>query len=320
MKTLLLLLLLLAPGWAQPTDCPGKPGAPVEVRVGLYVLDFNFIRSNDQNYSMIGYLTYRWKDPRLAHKGPSYRMGRDRLWFPLLDVANASEFVKFTEGPVDVQPDGSCRSWTRFKAVLNCAFDLQSFPFDCVDLLFEVQSMQEPYDTLRLITDGELSRFAASEFEGEWEIDEKGFQGNDTSTSTPVPYAVGRFVIPATRHWQYYLWIYFIPLFLVLATTWTVFWTNPPNIQVTTTALLGAIMHRIAVGSALPRLHLLTYADAFFLVSLFFILASNVGVSLVLRLDEQRSPRRDTLRRFFSISLPVCYVLAQLALYHLLID
>jgi len=313
-----MLLLLLLPVAAQPTDCPGKPGAPVEVKVGLYVLDFNYIRSNDQSYSIIGYLTFRWKDPRLAHQGPVQRLGRDEVWFPLVDVANASDFVKFTEGQVDVQPDGSCRSWTRFKAVLNCPFDLQSFPFDSTDLLFEVQAMQEPYDTLKLITDGELSNFAASEFEGEWEIHEKGFQGNDLSTSTPVPYAVGRFLMPATRYWQYYVWIYFIPLFLVLATTWTVFWTNPPNIQVTTTALLGAIMHRIAVGAVLPRIHLLTYADGFFLVSLFWILASNVGVSLILRLDEQKDARkRDILRRVCSILLPISYLIAQAILYQL---
>src|SRR5687768_10539406 len=106
---LLLLLLLLVPAWAQPTDCPGKPGAPVEVRVGLYVLDFNYIRSNEQTYSIIGYLTFRWKDPRLAHAGPMRRMARDKVWFPLLDVANASDLSKFAEAPVDVQPDGSCR-------------------------------------------------------------------------------------------------------------------------------------------------------------------------------------------------------------------
>lgn len=323
MRSLLLLLLLVAPAWAQPTDCPGKPGAPVEVRVGLFVLDFNWIHSNDQSYSMIGYLVYRWKDPRLAHKGPAHRLGRDKIWFPLLDVANAQDFAKVSEEPVTVESDGSCSTSTRFKAVLNCPFDLQSFPFDSTDLLFEVQSLLEPYDRLHIITDGDLSRFAASEFEGEWEITEKGFTGNDMQTpnyggGTPR-FAIGRFSMPATRRWQYYLWIYFIPLFLVIATTWTVFWTNPPNIQVTTTALLGAIMHRIAVGQVLPRLHLLTYADGFFLVNLFWILASNVGVCLVLRLDEQKSPRRDTLRRLFSIALPVSYILMQFVLYKMLL-
>src|SRR5690349_8122247 len=49
--------------WAYP---PVRDARPVEVTVGLYVLDFARVTAREESFDLTGYLELSWRDPRLA--------------------------------------------------------------------------------------------------------------------------------------------------------------------------------------------------------------------------------------------------------------
>jgi hypothetical protein len=73
-----------------------------------------------------------------------------------------------------------------------------------------------------------------------------------------------------------------IPLVLIVAMSWCVFWIDPKEagsqISVAITAMLTLIAYRFAVGSDLPAISYLTRLDYFILASTFLVYASLVEV------------------------------------------
>src|SRR5262245_18248341 len=96
-------------GAAQPAAAPEEQTEapeprPVEIRLGLTIVDFARINNRDETYDVHGYLEMKWKDPRLArkpraplkHPAQVWRRlhpSRD-LWVPKLSFLNSLEETK----------------------------------------------------------------------------------------------------------------------------------------------------------------------------------------------------------------------------------
>lgn len=71
------------------------------------------------------------------------------------------------------------------------------------------------------------------------------------------------------RQSAYYLWKIFLPLLLIVAASWTVFWIDDLGINIGTafTMMLTVVAFNFAIADTLPRVPYLTFMDAVLLAS-----------------------------------------------------
>jgi hypothetical protein len=108
------------------------------------------------------------------------------------------------------------------------------------------------------------------------------------------------------RHVRHYVVKVIIPLVLIVAMSWVVFWIDPlqtaSQISVAVTTMLTLIAYRFAVGSELPNIHYLTRMDEFLLGSTVLVFASLLEVvvtsSLASRDQLERARRVDRRARW----------------------
>jgi Neurotransmitter-gated ion-channel ligand binding domain/Neurotransmitter-gated ion-channel transmembrane region len=290
------LLLGMAPAAGAATAqeggaalAPPAEGGPMRVQVGLWVLDIDSIDSAAQRFVANVFLTVRWKDPRLAHGGatPVVRSSNE-VWTPRLQIANESGLVRRTLPDVlEVQGDGEVLYRQRFVGSFSQRLDLTDFPFD------------EHRFRLHLVLPG--VKPAEVEFVPDERLVARGLPGaagiaDDISlpdwrilecTARPLPYVlvpgldVAGYALEfrAARDTWYWIWKVILPLALIVAMSWSVFWIDPANagtqIGVATTAMLTLIAYRFAIESRVPPVSYLTRLD-------WFISGSTVLVFLTL--------------------------------------
>src|SRR6516225_1613503 len=86
---------------------PPSTKGPIQVKVGLFYLDFDSLDTTSQNFRASGELYISWKDPRLAFNGASpkasehvYRKGE--IWDPDITVLNATDGELADTNPLHV--------------------------------------------------------------------------------------------------------------------------------------------------------------------------------------------------------------------------
>jgi hypothetical protein len=82
-----------------------------------------------------------------------------------------------------------------------------------------------------------------------------------------------------------------IPLILIVAMSWIVFWIDPEEgavqINVAITSMLTLIAYRFAIGSTLPLVSYLTRLDYFILLATILVFASLMEVIIVVRMAKR---------------------------------
>jgi hypothetical protein len=116
---------------------------PVEVRVGLYLLNLVALDEVHQTFTCTGYLTEKWKDPRLSFSpregAPEKRYYRkEDIWFPMLEFDNSAAPRTETSYLLDATPDGAAEYVVKFAVTLSTNMALRAFPFDSQDLVVYV--------------------------------------------------------------------------------------------------------------------------------------------------------------------------------------
>ena len=84
--------------------------------------------------------------------------------------------------------------------------------------------------------------------------------------------------LEAKRYNEYYIIKIILPLFLIVAMSWIVFWIDPEQagtqIGVATTSMLTLIAYRFMVGGMIPAVPYLTRMDHFILASTLLVFAA----------------------------------------------
>src|SRR6476646_11685522 len=95
-------------------------------------------------------------------------------------------------------------------------------------------------------------------------------------------YSSYAFEFTASRNAQHYIWKVILPLILIVAMSWSVFWVAAsevgPQLSVATTSMLTLIAYRFAIDSQLPVLPYTTSLDAFILMSTLLVFSSFIEV------------------------------------------
>jgi hypothetical protein len=262
---------------------PDRDEGPTKVEVKIFLLDVDDVDGASQSFEANVYYEQRWKDPRLVREsiGERSRPLSD-VWHPRIQLVNQQRAWKTFPDVVEIAPSGDViyrqRVWGSFSQPLL----LRDFPFD--RQVFEIQLVAIDYtsEEVELVADPKSrisERFSLPDWNVvSWKVKSKNFQavlggGN---------FAAVTLSFEATRRAGYFIGKVIIPLVMIVAMSWVVFWIDPresgTQISVAITAMLTLIAYRFAVGTQLPKVEYMTRLDLFILGSSILVFASLIQV------------------------------------------
>jgi hypothetical protein len=283
---LVALMILADIPQAEGTDRrPGFGGEPTPVNVFIFVFDLDEVKTADQSFVANVFLEYRWQDPRLAHQDETDRVRPlHDVWNPRLLLINQQRVLKTIPELVSIAPNGEVtyrqRLWGTFSQPLN----LIDFPFDKQQ--FKIQLAAIGYNMKEIeLRPNPQGRMGIAELSvTDWNILDwqagaapyKLIPGNDTALPG------FSFSFEAERKSEYFVVKVILPLILIVAMSWIVFWIDPKEsgiqISVAITTMLTLIAYRFAVGADLPKVSYLTRLDFFILSATILVFASLIEV------------------------------------------
>jgi hypothetical protein len=187
-----------------------------------------------------------------------------------------------------IRHDGTVHHDLNLSVHLAADYDLRRFPFDRQVLELQIESFRWPRNSLRWVADEASTGFAADFEIPEWRITRVGSRLEEKH-AIRNPVACDRFVfeVEVARESRFYLWKVMLPLFIIVAISWSVFWmTDEPlagRSRITATGVLTIVAYQFVVAEDLPRIAYLTLLDKVMIVSLILLAVTVVQSMIVAR-------------------------------------
>ena len=270
---------------AAAVDVSRPAAESTKVYMTIVILDMDGVNSADQSFVANVFFMFRWKDPRLVHQGSSAIIRPlDAVWNPKIQIINQQKIWLTFPKNVAIAPDGEVtyrqRAWGSFSQPLA----LHDFPFDKHRFSIHMVAIDSTPDQIEIVLDtkqenGIVEKTSVADWEIlEWKTDRKPYQ--------PIPSMNPRagylFSFEAERKTGYFLAKVIIPLILIVAMSWVVFWIDPmesgTQISVAITTMLTLIAYRFAIDTDLPKVSYLTRLDDFILIATILVYASLIEV------------------------------------------
>jgi hypothetical protein len=305
---------------------PSRDGERVPVQIALQIVNLSDIDEVGERFRVVAYLLASWKDARLAFtpkaSGESFHVyNPQEIWTPHFDFANGVVPHSSFDVTLRVFPDGTAKYYERSSAELSSSFHLRDFPFDKQQLDIFIHP---PVSEGRLVNFAGTASDASISVEqrvysslAEWDIvgirasaEQIRLFNQDTTNQM-------RFAIQVKRKSNYYIWKVFLPLLLMVAVSWTVFWIDDAefNSQVTiaVTTILTVIAFSFAISNNLPKVAYLTFIDVFLLCCYAFVFTAAIEITLVHRAGRvDRDEVGKAIRHYSRIVLPLLFVITNL--------
>jgi hypothetical protein len=268
---------------------PPGDGGPTVLRTRVLLIDVAEVDSARQTFTGSVFLEVHWQDDRLRHEGPGEVLrDLDEVWAPQFQILNQRAVSRTLPEQLAVTPDGDVSYRQRYWGTFSEPMDLRDFPYDRQEfhlLMIPLLPNIRPGD-VDMVLDPELPCAMSPETSlPDWNI--------TSWDAGPISYNPGgarktddafQFTFEAERHSSYYLFKVILPLLLIVAMSWIVFWVDPtnlgPQLSVAVTSMLTLIAYRFAVGNELPKVGYLTRMDLFFLGSTLTVFATLVEAVL----------------------------------------
>jgi hypothetical protein len=289
--------------------------------VFVAVLDVDAVDAVSQSFESNVYYEARWRDERLAHDAPGEQIrALDTVWNPRLQLLNQQRVIQTLPRIVEVTPEGDVSYRQRVWGPFSQPMAVKDFPFDAQHFELVLIAAGFGSEEVRLVGDpARPSGLAPSLSVADWSFRHSSFEARDLAVAPetdPVPAFV--LVLEADRRSAYFVLKVIVPLLLIVAMSWTVFWLNPEQastqIAVATTSMLTLIAYRFAVGSYIPKVPYLTRLDLFILASTLLVFAALVAAVFTAYLaNAGKALQANRLERwlrflFPSASLVICAV------------
>ena len=301
LSLLLILLLSKAAVAADVTELEKK-----NVYVSVVILDVDDINSAEQSFTINYYAQFRWHDPALAHDGPgTIRRALTDIVAPRYILLNQQKTWSSLLNLVDISPEGEAfyrqRLWGDFSQPLR----LHDFPFDSHSFELPMLAVGDLGEDIVLLPDPKYPSFIASELSvADWRVTGYREESREiflTEESAGYGYV---FSFDASRIYNHHVIKFIIPLILIVAMSWVVFWIDPTEagsqLSVAVTATLTLIAYHIALASQLPDIPYLTRMDLFLFCSTLLVFTALVEVVISSRLARDGQLR--LARRFDQVS------------------
>ncbi|XP_006168099.1 gamma-aminobutyric acid receptor subunit theta [Tupaia chinensis] len=290
---------------------PNFGGAPVPVKVSIYVSSIEQISEKNMDYTITMFFHQTWKDSRLAYYETNLNLSLDSrlhemLWVPdcyFLNSKNAFLHEVTTENRMfRLHPDGTVRYGIRLTATAACSLDLRKFPLDKQDCKLEVESYGYTVEDIILFWEDNEDAVQMTE---ELLIPQFTFLGR-TVTSKEVYFYTGSYKrlilkFQVQREVHGYLVQVYWPTVLTTIFSWISFWMDYDSSAARVTLGLSSMLILTTINShlrdRLPHVSYIKAIDVYILVCLFFVFLSLLEYVYINYLFYNRRPRRHRRRR-----------------------
>jgi len=249
----------------------------------MFMVDLTKVDDVDQTLTVDLLITQEWTDERLSGL-EGCQLPLTSVWHPQLDFLNSGYMERrrsASADQVEVGPEGLVRHQQRYYGSLASYHSLREFPFDEQEFKISLVSPEYADDEVALVVNDAQTGKRDLLNISDWSIDSIG-----ASTGTYLTETIGRrlstyeFGISARRQVGFYLWKVIVPLTLIVAMSWTVFWVSPaqfgPQIGLSATAMLTLIAFQFALVNILPKLAYFTVLDRFIVGSTILVFVALV--------------------------------------------
>jgi len=311
---------------------PPHQDQPIAVSVAIHVTNLTDIDEVTERFNLMFYLFSQWKDPRLAFKPQNphqhfHYFQPNEVWHPRLDLVNSINPRSTSDSSIRVTPEGIVLYTERSSVQLSTRFHLRRFPFDTQHLQILIHPFIGQAHLISLSSDQGYTWISAEEAVysslAEWELVGIKVHSAPVLISKVEPVPEARFEIVVKRRYAYYVWKIFLPLLLIVALSWTVYWIDTRDlssqVQISVTTILTVIAFSFSISLSLPKVPYLTFIDAFFLDCLVFVFFTAIEMTTVhVSGRTTRSSLGLEIRRISQVAVPIVFVLsnAVIALYY----
>ena len=289
---------------------------PQKIYVAMGVLDIDGIDSASQSFTVNLFVQFRWHDSRLAHDGESaIRAQLTDIHAPRFILLNRQKTWSSLLNVVDISPAGEAvyrmRIWGDFSQIMR----LQEFPLDSHTFEIPVVALGYAGESVELLLDPLERSSIAKEFSvADWSITNWSAEPRPVSVSEHKSINGFVYSFEGARKSSHYFIKFIIPLFLIVAMSWVVFWIDPAQgssqLGVAVTSVLTLIAYHIALTGKLPDISYLTRMDLFLFGSTLLVFSSLIEVVITSRLaDSGRLAFARTIDISCRIMFPLAYLL-----------
>jgi hypothetical protein len=287
-----------------PMDPPSS-GSPTVIEASIQITELRDIDVIGSRFGFEGYADFRWCDPRTAFDAEVE--GRDvrryfgttddfPMWRSDLSVANGVGAMEVTRRLIEIHADGRVRVSGYFNTLVAEAFDLRRFPFDRQTLEIQLESFTHNSDIVRFVTSDDRVSYAPDLFIPEWRfVAIEAHVETTASVRDRIPFSRAVVTLHIARESGFYLYKLWLPLFLIVVLSWSIFWmtdeTFANRIRISATAFLTVVAYQFAVAGNLPKAAYLTLMDRLMIAS-FVLIALSAAESLPVVLLREKSPQR----------------------------
>ncbi|XP_037779746.1 glycine receptor subunit alpha-2-like [Penaeus monodon] len=282
-----------------PPPSPQKEN-PLDVKVGIQLIAFPSIVTQDLSMTATFKLSLQWKDVRLNYLNLKEDRSLNKLsseevadiWTPRVHFSNAlgNVFTNLDPGstleclrespsspgppylPVEVNifsgRENSLQMSQLYHVTYTCEFDLVMFPFDSqvCSLRFTMVSASAPY--LRLTASRAL-------YTGQKDLIEYTIRNVSVEEGTDGDFSAVTVYVRFSRRYEFYLLTLYIPTTLLILIAYSTFYFNPvifqPRIIVAITALLVLSSLFTQTSNALPKTSYFKMVDVWLFFSILII-------------------------------------------------
>ena len=187
------------------------------------------------------------------------------------------------------------------------------FPFDQQTLEIQIESFTYNGETVQLMMNDDRVSYAPDLFLPEWRIAGIGARVEQTvNVRDRVPFSRAVIALQVTREWGFYVYKLWIPLFLIVALSWSIFWMHDEpmagRIRISATAFLTVVAYQFAISGSLPKVAYLTLMDRLMIASFVLIALSALQSMPVAKLRDTDPGRAAALDRMSRWLFPLAYV------------
>ena len=287
---------------------PPNPSGPTIVGVGFFVNDIRGIDPVRDEFQFRGYVHALWCDPRLAFDpavtgqqelvftGDRVDQEFKRMWFASGYPVNKVGELSFSERVLRIRHDGTVAQSINISLPLSSHYDLRRFPFDRQTLELQLESYLWNRDQLQFVHDETISGFSAGISLPEWDIE--AVSGHVTEIAvmrSNTPFSHYLLEIEISRKPGFYLWKVFLPLIVIVALSWSIFWMTDERFsarsRISATGVLTVVAYQFVFAESLPRVGYLTLLDQVMIGS-FGLLAVTVFESLLVDRANRNDPAK----------------------------
>jgi hypothetical protein len=324
------LLLACSLAWGQTPlpPAPLRPGAeagPTKVNYAVWIGDITKIDSVAQTFTANFMVLLRWHDPRLRHDGPDVKeFDLAEIWHPRLLLTNdGGDSTASLPEKVDVTPDGTALYRQRYIGAFSQPLNLRDFPFDRETFQLRIVLLSSGPRDVALSPDPQTAAFGWREGIAldarltmqDWSVLAATTRVAPFHVAPGVELASFTCEFTARRNSQHFIIKVIIPLILIVAMSWAVFWIEPTDggsqFSIAVTAMLTLIAYRFAIDSDVPKLPYLTRLDAFVLMGTVLVFLSLIEVIVTTKFaDRERLDLARTIDRRCRWLFPLVFAAA----------